>query len=110
MLAKHVLVVVSRDMAEKLPATVFEHEVELLKDIHGDGSVDIVDRLEAADPIEVDADMEFDRLISYYGTNDNGQPYAERVFGRSSRGLEAHAFRPAKRGRKAAEESQPEAE
>lgn len=96
MLAKHVKALVARDMAEKVPAHVFEHEVEILKDIHGEGNVEIIDQLPDVKPLEIDANDEMARLINCYGHNDAGQHYAERVFGRSAKGLEAHAHKPAK--------------
>jgi hypothetical protein len=98
MLAKHVTVLVMRDMAEKIPTTVFEHEVEVLRDVHGDGKIEIVNLLPDIAPVEIDTDEEMDRLRNTYGQSESGQSYAERVFGRSARGLEVHAFKPAKKG------------
>lgn len=99
MLAKHVVAIVHRDMAEKIPATVFEHELEILKDIHGEGSVELAAEQPDTPAVEIDAEEEFGRLMQHYGTNDQGQHYVERVFGRTKRGLEAHAHRPAKSAR-----------
>jgi hypothetical protein len=99
MLAKHVTVLVDRDMAEKIPTTAFEHEVEILKDIHGEGKITLVTSAPDFPAIEIDAEEEFARLMNAYGSNDQGQFYAERVFGRTARGLEAYAHRPAKAGK-----------
>lgn len=103
MLAKHVTILVRRDMAEVLATTVFEHEVEILKDIHGEGNIEAV--ADSADfaPVEIDTAEEMDRLMNTYGVTDNGQPYAERVFGRSHKGLEAFAHK-AKKGKTITEE------
>ena len=99
MLAKHVQVLVRRDMAEVIPVTCYEHEVEVLRDIHGDGAVELVNGLPDVKPVEIDSAEEMDRLMNTYGANDAGQPFAERVFGRSHRGLEAYAFKPSRKGR-----------
>lgn len=108
MLAKHVKCHVRRDMAEIIPVTCFEHEVEILKDVHGEGAVEIIDSLPDVKPVDIDSSAEMDRLMNAYGMTESGQPHAERVFGRSARGLEAHAHRPAKKAagpaKKAAEE------
>lgn len=97
MLVKHTVVIVQRDMAEKIPTTVFEHEVEILKDIHGEGNVSIADDQPDFVPFDLDASEEFGRLMQHYGENEQGQSYVERVFGRTARGLEAYAHRPAKK-------------
>jgi hypothetical protein len=102
MLAKHVTALVRRDMAETVPAAVFEHEVEILKDIHGEGSVTVQADGPDYPAIEIDTEEEFGRLMQAYGTNEQGQPYVERVFGRTARGLEAYAHRPSKAAGKAA--------
>jgi hypothetical protein len=101
MLAKHVVVLVHRDMAEIIPTTVFEHEAELLKDIHGEGKISLAEGMPDFPAIEIDAEDEFGRLMQCYGQNEQGIFYAERVFGRTSRGLEAFAHKPAKAGKKA---------
>jgi hypothetical protein len=99
MLAKHVTALVRRDMAEVIACSVFEHEVEILKDVHGDGAISLASGEGIPDyaPVEIDAEEEFARLMQAYGQNDQGQFYAERVFGRTARGLEAYAHRPAKK-------------
>ena len=100
MLAKHVSALVRRDMAEVLSVAVFEHEIEILKDIHGDGNIELIDGPDYA-PVEIESAEEMDRLANTYGANDQGQLYAERVYGRTSKGLEAYAHKPSKK--KAAE-------
>lgn len=99
MLVKHVTALVRRDMAEVIPASVFEHEVEILKDIHGEGAVELAPEQPDNPPFEIDASEEFGRLLQRYGENEQGQPYVERVFGRTARGLEAHAHRPTKKSK-----------
>ena len=102
MLAKHVTVLVRRDMAEAIPVQCYEHEVEVLKDVHGEDKIEVVNDLPDVPPVEIDAGEELNRLMNTYGANDAGQPFAERVFGRGVRGLEAYAHKPAKKGRAAA--------
>jgi len=46
-LPRRVLVLVRRDMAEEIPSTVFEHEVDILAEVHGEGNVTI-----AKDPLD----------------------------------------------------------
>jgi hypothetical protein len=104
MLQRHVQVLVRRDMAEILCATVFEHEVEILRDIHGDANVEMKNTDFPA--VEIDASEEFDRLCQVYGTNDTGQLYAERCIGRGPKQLEALAFKPARTRRAAAEQEE----
>ncbi|MCB4358427.1 hypothetical protein [Quatrionicoccus australiensis] len=87
MLAKHVRVLVRRDMAEIIGATVFAHEVDILRDVHGDSNIE---ELEGEfEPVEIDPAEEFDRLVNVYGRNDEGQIYVERVIGRGPKQLEA---------------------
>lgn len=98
MLAKHVKVLVRRDMAEIISTTVFEHEVEILRDLHGDANIEEL----ASDfpAVEIDASEEFDRLANVYGRNEEGQLYVERCIGRGPKQLEALGYK--KPGRKAA--------
>jgi hypothetical protein len=110
MLAKHVTVLVRRDMAEVIPATVFEHEVEVLKDVHGEGAIELVEGQQDFASVEIDTGEEFDRLKARYGMNDAGQFFAERVFGHSHRGLEAFAHKPAKQAKAAADKPAKQAE
>lgn len=104
MLAKHVTVLVRRDMAEAIPVAVFEHEVEILKDIHGEGNIEYVEGATDYPPVEIDSAEEMARLSNTYGAGENGQLFAERVYGRSHKGLEAFAFKPGKKP-KAVEEA-----
>jgi len=97
MLAKHVTILVRRDMAETIPHTVYEHEVEIFNDIHGESNIEHVPSDWPA--VEIDTAEEFDRIKGAYGVNESGELYAERVFGRSHKGLEAYAHKPAKKGK-----------
>jgi len=103
MQARYVDVLLRRNMAETLALTVYEHEVEVLKDVHGDAAVEVVGRADYP-PVELDAADEYNRLKTRFGANDAGQAYVERVFGISARSLEDHAAKHARRGRRAAEE------
>ena len=85
MQTKHVQVLIRRDMAEVISTAVYEHEVEILRDIHGAGNVELI---ESDYPtVEIDENEEYDRLMNTYGRNDNGQPYVERAIGYSARHL-----------------------
>ena len=102
-----VLVLVTRDMTETIPATVFVHEVPILQAIHGDDGVNLapnsekimactteacilpgerekqVERLLASE--EIDSGDEYQRLIQRYGLHsDVPIPYVEYVHGRSN--------------------------
>ena len=102
-----VLVLVTRDMTETIPATVFVHEFAILQAIHGDDGVALaanpekimacsteacilpgerdkqVERLLASE--EVDSGDEYQRLIQRYGLHsDVPIPYVEYVHGRSN--------------------------
>ena len=101
MLAQHKAVLVRRDMAEVIHTTVFDHELEILRDMHGEGNVEVLDT--EFEPIELDAGEEFDRLVNVYGRNDEGQIYAERCIGRGPKQLESLGVQTAKRGRQAKE-------
>ena len=89
MLVKIVRVIVVRDMAEKIPVTCAEHEVEVLKDMHGAENVSYVDDevVDAMKPVEIDVGMEFGRLEAAYGMGPSGMSHVEHVFGPSERGL-----------------------
>jgi hypothetical protein len=102
MLAKHVKVLVRRDMAEVIGTTVFEHEVEILRDIHGDSNIEQLP--DEFDAVEIDAGEEFDRLAMVYGRNDEGQMYVERCIGRGAKQLEALGVKKPGRPKKADEE------
>lgn len=105
MLAKHVTVLVRRDMAEVIGTTVFEHEVEILRDMHGDSNVELTDK--EHEVVEIDSAEEFDRLANTYGRNEEGQMFVERCIGRGVKQLEMLAYKEtSKRGRPAKEETE----
>lgn len=87
MQVKYARALIHRDMAEEIPVTVFEHEIGILKDIHGDANVTVVDGDFGA--AEIDAGEEYDRLMNCYGRNDAGQPFVERIIGIGADSLEA---------------------
>ena len=103
MKAKHVQVLIRRDMAEIISTAVFEHEVGILSDIHGPGKIEQIDG--DYPEVEIDASEEYARLASFYGTNESGQLYVERVIGIGHRKLEefygAEVEEAPRRGRKA---------
>lgn len=94
MLAKYTNILIRRDMAETLSPTLFEHELEILRDIHGEGNISVASTDFPA--VEIDAGEEYDRLRLVYGSNDSGQLYVERCIGRGPKQLEALAFKPAR--------------
>ncbi len=72
--AKRVHVVVDRGPMEKIPTTVFAHEVPCLEIQHGEGSVHFPERLpdgmdydEIGAVVKLDLDEEWARLIGKYG-------------------------------------------
>ena len=102
-----VLVLVTRDMTETIPATVFVHEVAILQAIHGDNGVNLalspekimactteacilpgerekqVEKMLASE--EVDSGEEYQRLIQRYGMHSEVSiPYVEYIHGRSN--------------------------
>ena len=102
MLAKYIKVLIRRDMAETIGTAVFEHELEILKDIHGEGNVTEAD--EECPTVEIDAADEYERLANTYGANDQGQMYVERCIGRGPKQLEALGVKKVGRPKKDAEE------
>ena len=104
---KRVLVLVTRDMTETIPVTVFVHEVGILQAIHGDDKIVIqpnaekvmactteacilpgereaqVERMLASE--EIESGDEYQRLVQRYGLHsDVPIPYVEYVHGRSN--------------------------
>ena len=102
-----VLVLVTRDMTETIPATVFVHEVPILQAIHGEGGVVVapnpekimacstegcvlpgerdkqVERMLASE--EIDSGEEYQRLVQRYGMHSEVPiPYVEYVHGRNN--------------------------
>ena len=101
MLARYVKCHVHRGMAETIAPVVFAHEVEILKDVHGDGNVTVVDAMEDHPPVELDKGEEVSRLTAYYGSDQGGQYFVERVYGRNAEklgggyaGVEEHILMP----------------
>ena len=75
MKAKRVHVVVERSLTEKVPVTVFEHEIPCIEAHHGEGSVtipdnlpkDILDYQAIGKVVEINPAEEWNRLIAAYG-------------------------------------------
>ncbi len=76
-LPKRVFATVKRDMTDETPVTVFEHEIPILEEIHGEGAVTVIDEKnydemqivvpQLKEPI--DANAELSRLMSVYGAH-----------------------------------------
>ena len=130
-----VLVLVTRDMTETIPATVFVHEVPILQAIHGDSGVSVsqdaekimacttegcilpgerekqVGRMLATE--ELDSGEEYQRLVQRYGQHtDVPIPYVEYVHGRinSKQWIDAMKMKAEDIGVNYAEESEYEEE
>lgn len=84
----YVTVVLDRNMAEKIPTTVYPHEVEILKLIHKDAVSDAPE-VEWPEPVELDLDEEYGRLLTKYGTDaDRNIPFVEIIYGhRNAHGI-----------------------
>ena len=93
MSSKRILVLVDRSMTDKTPKLIWEHEVPLLEEIHGQGTIITID-VEKLDKMPMDhygigesfkcADiaMEYDRLATVYGMHDKVElPVVEKVYG-----------------------------
>lgn len=102
MLAQHKNVLIKRDMAEVISACVFDHEIEILRDLHGESNVTEIEG--EYEPVEIDSGEEFDRLANCYGRNDEGQLFVERCIGRGPKQLEALGVKKVGRPKKDAEE------
>ncbi|MGI9302596.1 MAG: hypothetical protein ACR2RB_07810 [Gammaproteobacteria bacterium] len=78
---RHAQVQVTRGPLEAPVSQVYLHELPILKAIHGDSNVSILDEDDALR--EVDAMSEYIRLEGKYGNKPpNDQPWVEVVFGR----------------------------
>ncbi|MGI9302732.1 MAG: hypothetical protein ACR2RB_08510 [Gammaproteobacteria bacterium] len=78
---RHAQVQVTRGPLEAPVSQVYLHEVPILKAIHGDNNVNILDEDDTAR--EVDALNEYIRLEGKYGNKaPSDQPWVEVVFGR----------------------------
>lgn len=83
MKAKFVVATISRGITEKTPVSVMLHEVAVLKQIHGEGNVAVVDTLPDQKPFDISAAEEYSRLDMAYGVEPETKlSYAERAFGK----------------------------
>ena len=81
MKARFIVVIIERDLAEKIPVTVMLHEIPVLEAVHGKHiSPAEIDPL--IESVEIDPYDEYDRLANQYGMHESDIPFVERVFGR----------------------------
>lgn len=70
-----VIVLIERDAMTKIPSRVYEHEVALLQEIHGEDKVHEVERFEVYAPEDFTASDEYERLRAVYDRRlKPGQP------------------------------------
>ncbi len=76
-----VLVPIQRDVVCTVQAEVGEHEIEVLKAVHGEkclaDNILPTPEMHSFDTIE----EEFDRLLRLYGAGTNGVPYVVQAYG-----------------------------
>lgn len=83
---KHVNVLIRRDVAAQIPRTVRDHEVPLLRLVHGKSNVTIVS--EKAVKEAIDPAAEFERLCRVYGYDARKEAFrAEIIYGVDGREL-----------------------
>lgn len=106
---KEVVVVIEKDTMMKIPTTVYEHEVLVLTEIHGEDKVVVKEEYEVYAPEDFVVADEFERMKAKYGRRlQSGQPHpVERAWGKTAAGLADHLGLP--RG-KAAKHIQNESE
>lgn len=80
--------VVVRDAMTKIPKQGFLWELEVLKEIYGQGSLEDVEEFEADGREPLPPEEEMGRLSKNYGRDkDSKIPYAEITFGRGAAGV-----------------------
>lgn len=110
-LSRRVMVMINRDVTTKTPIIVWEHEIPLLEAVHGEGTVQLVEKaveqldegfkaqrgdiakrspsknLGLEDVFDGDPRAEYDRLGVRYGMHDEVKmPIVEYVYGRFDEG------------------------
>lgn len=71
----YVVALVLRGESSKTPVVVFPHEVEILKTIHGEDSVQVTEDVAPVKEAEFDTEDEYARLQQYYkGDSENPNP------------------------------------
>lgn len=78
------LVKISPDPMTVLSKRVFEHEIPILQDLHGEDKIEVVEDSERDEDVTLSAQQEFDRLSRCYGPK--GETSLQNVYG-SARGL-----------------------
>lgn len=105
-----VLVTIERDQMMKVAKRVFEHEIPILEQLHGEDMVSVEDGSERDVKVAMTAEEEYDRLCRRYGKK--GEQAVHFVYGSQSGKLASETGLPgktkakARTGRHAAKRSQ----
>lgn len=93
---KEVVVVIEKDTMMKIPTTVYEHEVLVLIEIHGEDKVQVKEEYEVYAPDDFVVADEFERMKAKYGRRlQSGQPHpVEQAWGKTAAGLADHLGMP----------------
>lgn len=68
MKARKTEILITRSMFEKIPRTVYEHEIPILKEVHGEANINKNDKKFTEYPVEeIDHAAEYNRLSQEYG-------------------------------------------
>lgn len=78
------LVKISPDPMTSLSKRVFEHEIPILQDLHGEDKIEVIEDSERDEEVTLSAQQEFDRLSRCYGPK--GETSLQNVYS-SPRGL-----------------------
>lgn len=85
------MLIIDRDMSEKLATVVYEHEVPIMQEVHGESKViryqvsadDSLSMDAIGGPTEIDVREEYNRLGAKYGRhNEQNVLYVDMVYGR----------------------------
>jgi hypothetical protein len=87
MKCEKVQILIHKDPMQSTPVGVFPHEIAILYEVHGEGSVEIADPFPSEaiyPPEDVTADSEYARLAGKYGVDPerNNLTYVELVYGK----------------------------
>lgn len=94
------IVLICRTEVEKTPKTVFAHEVEVLRKIHGERRIELTDAKSPVGKVDVDLSEEYQRLLDEYSLaeGEDGHPVIN-LFGDVESFVDA--VKAPKRGKKA---------
>lgn len=89
---KEVVVVVTKDPMMKTPVTVYEHEVLVLQEVHGEDAVEVKEEYEVYVPEGFTAADEYERMLAKYGFRlQRNQPHpVVAIWGKGPQALADH--------------------